>query len=203
MHFEGLIFCHQGKPVIWDIVENKAEEMVMEDLTFVSKDQLEGGKFSQDMKLFLYETGVREVWRYSYTAKYKVYNRETKSHHQVVSEDGATRLQYCNWAPINENKTALVYVSNNNIYWRDKWDGDSSDNDVAITKDGLKNVIFNGILDWIYEEEIVADSSALLINKKASKLCFVQFNGSLVHEYEYPMYGEPRDVLKNQYPEYK
>jgi hypothetical protein len=155
-----LIFYSQGKPVIWDIVENKAEEIVMEDFN-VTEEQLDGGKFSQDMKLFLYETGVREVWRYSYTAKYMVYNRETQSHHQVVAQDGATRLQYCNWAPINENKTALFYVSNNNIYWRDKWDGDIFDNDVAITKDGIKNVIFNGILDWIYEEEIVAGFQTL------------------------------------------
>ena len=63
--------------------------------------------------------------------------------------------------------------------------------------------VFNGIPDWVYEEEVLGVNYANHISNTGYKMAFAQFNDTLVQEFQYPHYGDPNDVLHNQYPVYR
>ena len=50
----------------------------------------------------------------------------------------------------------------------------------ALTTTGQRGNIYNGVADWLYEEEILAQSSALWPAEDGSKLAYLVFNDSLV-----------------------
>uniref|UniRef100_A0A674KID8 Dipeptidyl peptidase 4 n=1 Tax=Terrapene triunguis TaxID=2587831 RepID=A0A674KID8_9SAUR len=85
-----------------------------------------------------------------------------------------------------------AYVWNNNIYIKES-PGVSS---VQITTNGEENKIFNGIADWVYEEEMFGTHSALWWSPNASFLAYAEFNDTEVPVMEYSFYAE--DTL--QYP---
>ena len=50
----------------------------------------------------------------------------------------------------------------------------------ALTTTGQRGNIYNGVADWLYEEEILAQSSALWPAEDGSKLAYLVFNDSLL-----------------------
>lgn len=69
-----------------------------------------------------------------------------------------------------------------------------------ITHDGVPGIIYNGVPDWVYEEEVLGTGSALWFSPNGDRIAFVRFNDTQVKEFSYTIYGTPGD-LKNQYPE--
>lgn len=68
---------------------------------------------------------------------------------------------------------------------------------IRITND-QERYIYNGIPDWIYEEEILAVGTAFWWSPDGTKLAFAQFNDMDVDFQEYPWYGDIVD-LDSQY----
>jgi dipeptidyl aminopeptidase len=79
---------------------------------------------------------------------------------------------------------------------------DSQKNLIQLTNDGLENTIYNGITDWLYEEEILLQTNAMWWSPESSKLAYLKFNDSLVEYYHFPIYdGTPYGSLnKVRYP---
>uniref|UniRef100_A0A8C5J4M7 Dipeptidyl peptidase 4 n=1 Tax=Junco hyemalis TaxID=40217 RepID=A0A8C5J4M7_JUNHY len=67
---------------------------------------------------------------------------------------------------------------------------------VQITENGEENKIFNGIPDWVYEEEMFGTHSALWWSPNGNFLAYASFNDTEVPVIEYSFYSE--DTL--QYP---
>ena len=168
---------------------------------FSSGAQFKG--FSPDKSLLLFAFDIQNVWRHSYTARYVVFNSAANTSYNVVSMDGSENLQYCSWVENESDDNTLVYVSKNDIYWKHDAAVETSENDVAITVDGESDKVFNGIPDWVYEEEVLGVNFAHYVNEKGNLIAFAQFNDTLVPEFVYPHYGDPQDVLHSQYPEYR
>lgn len=61
--------------------------------------------------------------------------------------------------------------------------------ELQITDDGDRH-IFNGICDWVYEEEIFESKKAVWISPDNKKLAYIQFNDSNVYLMNIPVYGE-------------
>ncbi len=59
-----------------------------------------------------------------------------------------------------------------------------------ITTDGKENQIYNGITDWLYEEEVLETSNALYWSPDSRFLAFIRFDDSQVEEYSLPVYDE-------------
>ena len=68
--------------------------------------------------------------------------------------------------------------------------------DLKVTKDGVIDTIYNGIPDWIYEEEILIVNYAYYVNPSGSTIVFAQFNDSSVPVFKYPQYGDPYNIAK-------
>ena len=104
----------------------------------------------------------------------------------------------------------MLYVVGNNIYWReDGWSDDPS-KDIQITSDGVPDVVFNGLGDWVYQEEVLMTDCAFYFNnhnrygkpKRDDKLAYVQIDDSKVPEIRFPMYGGLDQIHGNKYPKY-
>ncbi|XP_065269856.1 dipeptidyl peptidase 4 [Emys orbicularis] len=142
---------------------------------------------SPDQKFALLQYNYVKLWRHSYTASYHIYDLNTRS---LVTENLLPNdTQYISWSPVGHK---LAYVWNNNIYIKES-PGVSS---VQITTNGEENKIFNGIADWVYEEEMFGTHSALWWSPNASFLAYAEFNDTEVPIMEYSFYAE--DTL--QYP---
>lgn len=192
-----------GNLVSWNIESHETTVIVSQDLLASVSEGAQFVGFSPDNRLILFSYDVRPVWRHSYTAKYLVLDTVANKSTQVTAVGGGDTLQYCAWVPNTDNNNTLLYVYQNNIYWRPDAAVGSPANDIIITTDGKIDQVFNGIPDWVYEEEVLGDNKAHYVSPDGRKLAFVQFNDTLVPEFRYPVYGEPNNIYDAQYPEYK
>uniref|UniRef100_A0A663EX28 Dipeptidyl peptidase 4 n=1 Tax=Aquila chrysaetos chrysaetos TaxID=223781 RepID=A0A663EX28_AQUCH len=85
-----------------------------------------------------------------------------------------------------------AYVWNNNVYIK----ASPTAEPVQITENGVENKIFNGIPDWVYEEEMFGTHSALWWSPNGNFVAYAAFNDTEVPVIEYSFYSE--DTL--QYP---
>ena len=81
---------------------------------------------------------------------------------------------------------ALVYVDyNNNIHYRHSAEAQ----DVQLTNSGNDSKIYNGIPNWVSEEEVFEDNKALWWSPDGTKLVYGVFKDSLVEVVMLPRYG--------------
>uniref|UniRef100_A0A3Q3Q540 Dipeptidyl peptidase like 10 n=1 Tax=Monopterus albus TaxID=43700 RepID=A0A3Q3Q540_MONAL len=114
-------------------------------------------------------------------------------------------LQYAAWGVQGQQ---LIYIFENNIYYQ----SDVKSNSLRLTSSGKEGVIFNGIADWLYEEEILQTHIAHWWSPDGERLAFLVLNDSLVpnmalprftamaypkgKQYPYPKAGQPNPVVK-------
>ncbi|NWR72457.1 DPP4 peptidase, partial [Centropus unirufus] len=142
---------------------------------------------SADQKFALLQYNYTKLWRHSYTASYHIYDFSSSS----ILADGLLHndTQYISWSPVGHK---LAYVWNNNVYIK----ASPTAEYVQITQNGEENKIFNGIPDWVYEEEMFGTHSALWWSPNGDFVAYAAFNDSEVPVIEYSFYSE--DTL--QYP---
>ncbi|XP_009892953.1 PREDICTED: dipeptidyl peptidase 4 [Charadrius vociferus] len=142
---------------------------------------------SPDQKFALLQYSYTKLWRHSYTASYHIYDFNSSS----ILDDGLLHndIQYISWSPVGHK---LAYVWNNNVYVK----ASPTEKSVQITENGEENKIFNGIPDWVYEEEMFGTHSALWWSPSGDFVAYAAFNDTEVPVIEYSFYSE--DTL--QYP---
>jgi len=191
----------QGNLVTWDINTHQTTILVSNDLlTTISSGARFMGFSPTNSEIHLFAFDIKNVWRHSFTARYVVFDSVKNESYNLVAKDGSEHLQYCAWVDNVDGDDTLLYVSNNNIYIREH--ADIEDDDIAITNDGEVDNVFNGIPDWVYEEEVLGVNFAHVTNV-GKGIAFAQFNDTLVPDFRYPHYGDPHDVPHSQYPEYR
>ena len=138
-------------------------------------------------------THVEQNYRYSIKGTYYVFDCETRKSIRLSSalavdaaseadDDDSNAILHALWSPVG-NK--LAFVARNNVYiMLDPINGPA----YRVTKDGSES-IFNGVLDWAYEEEIFSTNNALYWSPDASKLLFLRIDETEVSAYEMPIYG--------------
>uniref|UniRef100_A0A671NZL5 Inactive dipeptidyl peptidase 10-like n=1 Tax=Sinocyclocheilus anshuiensis TaxID=1608454 RepID=A0A671NZL5_9TELE len=101
-----------------------------------------------------------------------------------------------------------VYIFENNIYYQ----SDVRSNSLRLTSSGKEGVIYNGIADWLYEEEVLHTHVAHWWSPDGERLAFLVLNDSLVpnmalptftgstypkgKQYPYPKAGQPNPMVK-------
>ena len=88
-----------------------------------------------------------QVWRHSSRARYSVLDVRTNQVYplQPTPSNPQLLLRYATWNKVGQG---LIYVYDNDIYYRSS---PSATSDTRLTTDGKRDVIFNGIPDWVYE----------------------------------------------------
>ena len=127
--------------------------------------------FDGSEKKILIASHSNKIYRHSFTADYFLYDIAAKTLTKLFD----SQVQEPTFSP---DGTKIAYVKENNIYVYDI----ASKNSTAVTTDGKKNAIINGITDWVYEEEF-AFVRAFDWSADSKKLAYIRFDESQVPEF--------------------
>lgn len=122
-------------------------------------------------------------FRHSFHAHYDVLNLSDKTVTPLTVGDSQQNLQYAQWSPVSNG---IVFVYNNDIYYKSSPTVEAR----RITSDGSQ-YIYNGIPDWVYEEEVFASNCAMWFSPDGNKLAYVRFDDTPVRVMSIPIYGTP------------
>ncbi|XP_075385249.1 dipeptidyl peptidase 4 [Tenrec ecaudatus] len=136
---------------------------------------------SPDRQFILLEYNYVKQWRHSYTASYDIYDLSKRV--LITDEKIPNNTQWITWSPVGHK---LAYVWNNDIYVKNEPHLPSK----RITWSGKENAIYNGITDWVYEEEVFSAYSALWWSPGGTFLAYAQFNDTEVPLIEYSFYSD-------------
>ncbi|TDG39336.1 hypothetical protein AWZ03_014242 [Drosophila navojoa] len=143
-----------------------------------------GYECSHDLKYVLFRHNVKKIFQKSFTAFYTIYDVDNDHHMPVKLKDSSkvqrTRLQYAAWLG---NTTSIIIVADNDIFVRQS---PSMEEDIRITMTGQENNIYNGVPDWLYQEEIFDIPEAIWSSTDGSHFIFASFNDSHVGMMTYP-----------------
>lgn len=107
-------------------------------------------------------------------------------------------------SPFNDPPPCIAFVQRNDLYLQLS----PTSKPIRITKDG-SSTTFNGIPDWVYEEEVFASDFTFWFSKDGHYLLYLSFDEAKVPVYEFPIYnpndwksGETTPYLKNKAMKY-
>ncbi len=164
----------------FDIKSGKEIETVM-DLTHtreITLNSIDGFIISPDGSKIMVHRNKKMIYRRSFDAEYYVYEIRSRLLRPLSTEH--PRQQ----APIfSPDGRMVAFVADNNIFIK-KLDYNS---EVAVTKDGVKNRIINGVPDWTYEEEFTTSSSMTWAPDNLT-LCFLKYNETDVPSFTFQLY---------------
>ncbi|GAB6020597.1 hypothetical protein CHUAL_003276 [Chamberlinius hualienensis] len=141
---------------------------------------------SADRRYLLMASEIQKVYRYSFLAHYWIYDIITENSKplQISPSPELEKMQLVKWGPVNNS---FVFVHNNNIYYKPSA---ASDDVRILTNTKSDEAVFNGVPDWVYEEEILASNSAVWFSKDGQLLCFASFNDTLVEAQPIEHFGD-------------
>ncbi|XP_024136250.1 dipeptidyl aminopeptidase-like protein 6 [Oryzias melastigma] len=151
---------------------------------------------SPDLKYVLLAYNVAPVYQHSYTAFYIICSLETPETWNLnPPEVRNAQLQFAGWGPKDQQ---LIFIFENNIYYRSEVKSRS----IRLVSSGKEGVIFNGLSDWLYEEEIFHSHVAHWWSPDGARLAYATINDTLVPKMELPMFtGAPYPTGKEyHYP---
>ncbi|XP_050434838.1 prolyl endopeptidase FAP-like isoform X2 [Adelges cooleyi] len=153
---------------------------------------------SSDQNFVLLASDVKKVHTNTREAKYHVFEVATQNGVSLTTvpksmdDNDAIFVQRVQWSPTGNG---LVFVHKNDVYY--KMQAARSGKIVRITWTG-SSIVYNGVPDWLYQEEIFKSDKAFWFSPTGRYLAFATFNDTLVGEYKYPVYN-----TRSQYPYYQ
>uniref|UniRef100_A0A3B4D350 Dipeptidyl peptidase like 10 n=1 Tax=Pygocentrus nattereri TaxID=42514 RepID=A0A3B4D350_PYGNA len=186
-------------------LQTNQTELLMKNITFAT---FKASKFavSPDLNYVLLTYDIKKIYRYSFLASYLIYNLLTREVHELnPPEVSDSVLQFASWGVQGQQ---LIYIFENNIYYQ----SDVKSSSLRLTSSGRDGLVFNGIPDWLYEEEVLHSSVAHWWSPEGSSLAFLTINDTLVPNmllpqftgalypqgvhYPYPKFGQVNPTVK-------
>ncbi|XP_065736993.1 inactive dipeptidyl peptidase 10 [Phocoena phocoena] len=200
-----VVYKSENGHVIKLNIETNTTTLLLENTTFVTF-KASRHSVSPDLKCVLLAYDVKQIFHYSYTASYVIYNIHTREVWELnPPEVEDSVLQYAAWGVQGQQ---LIYIFENNIYYQP----DIKSSSLRLTSSGKEGIIFNGIADWLYEEELLHSHIAHWWSPDGERLAFLMINDSLVpnmviprftgalypkgKKYPYPKAGQVNPTIK-------
>ncbi|XP_038611526.1 dipeptidyl aminopeptidase-like protein 6 isoform X2 [Tachyglossus aculeatus] len=137
---------------------------------------------SPDREYALFSYGVEPVYQHSYTGYYVLSKIPFgESQNLYPPEVSNAKLQYAGWGPKGQQ---LIFIFENNIYYC----AHVGKQAIRVVSTGKEGVIFNGLSDWLYEEEILKTHIAHWWSPDGTRLAYATINDSRVPTMELPTY---------------
>ncbi|KTG46726.1 hypothetical protein cypCar_00018088 [Cyprinus carpio] len=125
---------------------------------------------------------VLQLYQYSFMAYYIICSLDSPEKVELTpNEVQSTALQYAGWGPKGQQ---LIFIFENNIYYKAQVNSPS----VRLVSTGSLGVVFNGLADWLYEEEIFQSHIAHWWSPDGLRLAYATINDTLVPKMEIPMF---------------
>ncbi|MBR9861703.1 prolyl oligopeptidase family serine peptidase [bacterium] len=166
-----------------DYSTGESKGLVIDGARLATAMKLEAFNFSTfelsaDESKALLQFNAESIYRHSFRANAVVVNLSDYSY-SMVDDD---KVRYPTFDPTG---TKVAFVKNNDLYIRDLVKSKTT----RVTKDGEKNAIINGAVDWVYEEEF-SMSRGYEWNVDGTYIAFYKFDESEVKEWVMPIYGD-------------
>ncbi|KAH9997388.1 dipeptidyl peptidase IV N-terminal region-domain-containing protein [Xylariaceae sp. FL0662B] len=158
-----------------------------ENSTFVGADLIPSDMreywIRSDFSKVLFATNDTKQYRHSYFADYSILDVESGELTPLV-EDQVGDIQWAEFAPAGD---AIAFVRGNNLYLNKN--GSIS----QITEDGSADM-FNGVPDWVYEEEIFGARSAIWFSPDGEVLAYLSFNETGVETFTVQYFMDNQEI---------
>jgi dipeptidyl-peptidase-4 len=169
----------------FDQMNNAADSgTVIANLALIADPQsgkavsVEGFTFSDDEKKLLVWTNTEQIYRHSFSARYYVYDLSSYGTKSVAN--GAVMH-----ATLSPDGNKVAYVEENNLFMLNL----QSNERLQVTRDGKRNSIINGAVDWVYEEEF-SMNEGFRWSPDSRHIAFYRFDESAVKEFSMDMYTD-------------
>lgn len=181
-------------------VHNTTSSEILVDASKVTKEdgtQLHwsGWSLSADMKYVLFQADYLRQWRHSSHANYYIHRLSDSVTVPVTRPSSPPVIAKCIWAPVGH---ALAFISSNDLFVIPESSMDSgepSEGAIQVTTDGSE-VVFNGVPDWVYEEEVFASDHTTWWSPDASTIAYLRMNESEVKDYRLQFYNPSNDAFE-------
>uniref|UniRef100_A0A8I3W7M1 A-type potassium channel modulatory protein DPP6 n=1 Tax=Callithrix jacchus TaxID=9483 RepID=A0A8I3W7M1_CALJA len=139
-------------------------------------------EISPDREYALFSYNVEPIYQHSYTGYY-VLSKIPHGDPQSLDppEVSNAKLQYAGWGPKGQQ---LIFIFENNIYYC----AHVGKQAIRVVSTGKEGVIYNGLSDWLYEEEILKTHIAHWWSPDGTRLAYATINDSRVPLMELPTY---------------
>uniref|UniRef100_A0A452QDP5 A-type potassium channel modulatory protein DPP6 n=1 Tax=Ursus americanus TaxID=9643 RepID=A0A452QDP5_URSAM len=137
-----------------------------------------GLSLEDKQRTFLFPTILID-WLIDYLSIYLFSFRDPQS--LDPPEVSNAKLQYAGWGPKGQQ---LIFIFENNIYYC----AHVGKQAIRVVSTGKEGVIYNGLSDWLYEEEILKTHIAHWWSPDGTRLAYATINDSRVPIMELPTY---------------
>uniref|UniRef100_A0AAQ5XWR6 Dipeptidyl-peptidase 6b n=1 Tax=Amphiprion ocellaris TaxID=80972 RepID=A0AAQ5XWR6_AMPOC len=179
----------------------KTQNILRHFMTGFSVDRSRAAKYqvSPDMQHVLFAFEVKPVRNSIHTGKYCIGSIMCCLHRETwplnPPEVHEAILQFAGWGPQGQQ---LIFIFENNIYYRTTVESRA----IRLVSTGKEGTVFNGLADWLYEEEILQTHIAHWWSPDGLRLAYMTINDTLVPKMEVPFFtGTPYPAsLDYHYP---
>ncbi|CAD6938188.1 unnamed protein product [Tilletia controversa] len=155
--------------------------------------------FSPNMRWVMFFSGRVKQWRHSGHSYVYLHDILARKTYPLQAPDGfpdtGPTIAYARWIPLPNGAPsfndpvqapgpALAFVHKNDLYVSLT----PTSKPIRVTSDGAAS-IFNGVPDWVYEEEVFGSDFALWPSPTGTHLAYLRFDEREVPVYEYPIYN--------------
>lgn len=170
-----------GRVLAYDPVTNETKTLLSEK----HEDLLQGFKFdlSADERYLLVARGYSKIFRHSFLAVYDIVDLQNDRVIEINVGGVRRALNVVEWSPVGHS---FIFVYLNNLYYKSSPDAE----EIQLTTDGEAS-IYNGIPDWVYEEEVFSTNIASWFSADGQQLAFIRFNDTKTRLMKIPIYGPP------------
>ncbi|KAJ6785467.1 hypothetical protein PWT90_01177 [Aphanocladium album] len=189
------------------ISSNDAGDLVRTDIAtgnstvFLKKSQLpedmDDYLISADDRTVLFTVNATQEYRSSSLADYTILDTSTGKSTPLVA-DQVGDIQFARFSPTGDS---IAFIRGNDLYLRD---GNGTVH--RITANGGPDQ-FNGVPDWVYQEEVLGAASAFWYSPDGKFIAFLSLNETGVGTYTIPYYMDRQKIaptypkeLKLRYP---
>ncbi|KAK0215844.1 dipeptidyl aminopeptidase [Armillaria nabsnona] len=180
----------EGEIRLVDLERNETRVLVrLEDVLDEDGRRLDfwDWKLSPDTEYLLFKAHHRKQWRWSSFGNYYVHSIADKSTWPIGTLNRTDpKTAYATWAPTGQS---IAYVESNDLYVLPTPDSASA---IRLTTTG-STTVFNGVPDWVYEEEVFSGDHAVWWSPTARKLVYLSFDETEVPVYAFPVYNPTGD----------
>ncbi|TFK34032.1 dipeptidyl peptidase IV N-terminal region-domain-containing protein [Crucibulum laeve] len=146
-------------------------------------------QLSPNMKQILLKADYRKQWRHSSFGNYYIHDIASKKTYPLIPPSNPAKTQLAVWSPTGD---AIAYVLESDLYVVPSAGPDADKTHIRLTHTGTAT-LFNGVPDWVYEEEVFSGPSAIWWSPDSSHLAFLSFDETLVPEFKFPIYNPTDD----------
>lgn len=149
-------------------------------------------KLSADMEYVLFGTNRKQQWRHSSHSNFFIHRLSDHTTFALHPPSDPPTVAYAEWSPTSHS---IAFVSNNDLYViPDSELAAGKPKPIRVTDDG-SDVVFNGVPDWVYEEEVVQFDYTLYWSPNGRSIAYLRLNETEVKEYNLQIYNPSDDAF--------